>query len=156
MRIVVCVKHVPSGRWRLDPTSMRMDRSGPGELNRADKNAVEEALRLKERTSDAEVVAVSMGPAQAVESLRTVLALGADRAVLVSDEAAEGSDLLATARVLAAVLDGESPDLVLFGQQSDDGVGGVLLRRRRRAVCSVPSPRRRPSWRLVRREIRSG
>jgi electron transfer flavoprotein beta subunit len=127
MRIVVCVKHVPSGRWRLDPASMRVDRSGPGELNRPDKNAVEEAVRIKERTAGSEVVAVSMGPAAAVESLRTVLALGADRAVLVSDEALEGSDLLATARVLAAVLAGEGPDLVLFGQQSEDGVGGVLL-----------------------------
>ena len=127
MRIVVCVKHVPSGRWRLDPASMTLDRTGPGELNRSDKNAVEEALRVKERTADAEVVGLSMGPAQAVESLRTVLALGADRAVLVSDEAAAGSDLLGTARVLAAVLERENPDLVLFGQQSEDGVGGVLM-----------------------------
>jgi electron transfer flavoprotein beta subunit len=127
MRIAVCVKHVPSGRLRVEPDSKRLDRSGPGELNRADKNAVEEAVRLKERTSDAEVVAVSMGPKQAVESLRTVLALGADRAVLVSDPAAEGSDLLGTARVLAAVLDREAADLVLFGQQSGDGLGGVLI-----------------------------
>ncbi len=127
MRIVVCVKHVPSGRWRLDSGSLTLDRSGPGELNRADKNAVEEGVRLKERTSDAEVVALSMGPTQAVESLRTVLALGADRAILVSDPALEGSDLIGTARVLATVLESENPDLVLFGQQSDDGVGGVLL-----------------------------
>src|SRR6185437_11673929 len=104
-----------------------LDRSGPGELNRADKNAVEEAIRLKERTADTEVVAVSMGPKQAVESLRTVLALGADRAVLVSDPAAEGSDLLGTARVLAAVLERQDADLVLFGQQSGDGWGGVLI-----------------------------
>jgi electron transfer flavoprotein beta subunit len=127
MRIVVCVKHVPSGRWRLDPESARLDRSGPGELNRADKNAIEEALRVKERTSEVDVVAVSIGPEQAVESLRTALALGADRAVLVCDEAAAGSDLLGTARVLAAVLAREQADLVLFGQQSEDGVGGVLL-----------------------------
>ena len=62
---------------------MTMDRTGPGELNRSDKNAVEEALRVEERTGDAEVVGLSMGPAQAVESLRTVLAREADRAVLV-------------------------------------------------------------------------
>jgi electron transfer flavoprotein beta subunit len=127
MRIAVCVKHVPSGRLRVEPDSKRLDRGGPGELNRADKNAVEEAIRLKERTSDTEVVAVSMGPKEAVESLRTVLALGADRAVLVSDPAAEGSDLLGTARVLAAVIDRQDVDLVLFGQQSGDGLGGVLI-----------------------------
>jgi electron transfer flavoprotein beta subunit len=127
VRIVVCVKHVPSGSWRLDPPGFSLNRSGPGELNRFDKYAVEVAVRHKERTGDTEVVAVSLGPAAAAESLRTVLALGADRAVLVRDEAAEGSDLLATARVLAAVLDREQPDLVLFGQQSEDGVGGVLV-----------------------------
>jgi electron transfer flavoprotein beta subunit len=127
MRIAVCVKHVPSGRLRVEPDSKRLDRSGPGELNRADKNAVEEAIRLKERSPGTEVVAVSMGPKPAVESLRTVLALGADRAVLVSDPAAEGSDLLGTARILAAVLDREAADLVLFGQQSGDGLGGVLI-----------------------------
>lgn len=96
-------------------------------MNRADRNAVEEAIRLKERTPDTDVVAVSMGPQQAVESLRTALALGVDRAVVVSDQAAVGSDLLGTARVLAAVLDREKPDLVLFGQQSEDGMGGVLV-----------------------------
>jgi electron transfer flavoprotein beta subunit len=127
MRIAVCVKHVPSGRWRLDPDSARLDRSGPGELNRADKNAIEEALRVKERMTEVDVVAVSMGPKQAVESLRTALALGVDRAVLICDVAAVGSDLLGTARVLAAVLAGEECDLALFGQQSEDGVGGVLL-----------------------------
>jgi electron transfer flavoprotein beta subunit len=127
MKFAVCVKHVPTGRSRLDPTSRSLDRTGPGELNRFDKNAVEEVVRLKERVPGSEVVAVSMGPTSAVESLRTVLALGADRAILVSDQAAEGSDLLGTARVLAAVLERERPDLVLFGQQSEDGAGGVLL-----------------------------
>jgi electron transfer flavoprotein beta subunit len=127
MRIVVCVKYVPCGRWRLDPDSVRLDRSGPGELNSADKNAIEEAVRVKERTTEVDVVAVSMGPKQAAESLRTALALGADQAVLVCDEAAAGSDLLGTARILAAVLARQHADLVLFGQQSEDGVGGVLL-----------------------------
>jgi electron transfer flavoprotein beta subunit len=127
MRIAVCVKHVPSSRGRLDPASMRLDRTGPGELNRFDRNAVEEAVRLKERTPNTDVLAVTMGPAAAVEALRTALALGADRAVLVTDEAAEGCDLLGTAKVLATVLDREHPDLVVFGQQSEDGGGGVLL-----------------------------
>jgi electron transfer flavoprotein beta subunit len=127
VKIVVCVKHVPSGRRRLEPPGWNLDRSGPGELNRFDRYAVEAAVRLKEGTIDSEVVAASMGPAAASESLRTVLALGADRAVLVCDEGAEGSDLLGTARVLAAVLAREQPDLTVFGQQSEDGVGGILV-----------------------------
>ena len=125
MKIAVCVKHVPDGRLRIDPHSGRLDRSGPGDLNRADRFAVEEALRVKD-VSGAEVIAVSMGPDGASETLRTVLALGADRAVLVSDPVAAGSDLLGTARVLARVLEQETPDLVLWGQQTSDGGGGLL------------------------------
>jgi electron transfer flavoprotein beta subunit len=71
-------------------------------------------------------VVVSVGPAKAADSLRKALAMGADRAVLVSDEAVAGSDLLATSRVLAAALEREGADLVLFGQQSSDGDGAVL------------------------------
>jgi electron transfer flavoprotein beta subunit len=125
MKIAVCVKHVPDGRLRMHSESKRLDRSGPGELNKVDKNAIEEALRLKGQ-GGTEVVIVSMGPQQAVESLRTALALGADRAVLVSDPAAAGSDLVATSKVLATALEREGPDLVFFGQQTSDGAGGVL------------------------------
>ncbi len=126
MKIVVCVKHVPSGRLWVDPASNTLDRSGPAEMNKADRYAVEEALRVKESSSGSEVVAVSIGPAGAQETLRTALALGADRAILVSDPPAAGSDLIGTARILARVLGRENADLVLFGQQSGDGVGGVL------------------------------
>ena len=125
MKIAVCVKHVPCGTLRMRPDSSTLDRSGPGELNASDKNAIEEALRLKEG-GDAEVVVVTMGPAAATESLRTGLGMGADRAVLVDDDAVAGSDLVATSRVLASVLERESPDLVLFGQQTTDGGGAVL------------------------------
>jgi electron transfer flavoprotein beta subunit len=124
MKIAVCVKHVPTGTLRLRPGGT-LDRSGPGELNATDKNAIEEALRLKE-AGDAEVVLVTMGPAAATESLRTGLGMGADRAVLVDDDAVAGSDLVATSRVLAAVLGREAADLVLFGQQTADGGGAVL------------------------------
>ena len=128
MKIAVCVKHVPDGRVRMEPSSGRIDRTGSGELNGFDTNAVEEALRVKEREgAGAEVVVVSMGPEPAAESLRTALALGADRAVLVSDPAAAGSDLVATSRVLAKALEREAADLVLFGQQTSDGGGGVLF-----------------------------
>jgi len=125
MKIAVCVKHVPEGHSRLDPSSKRLDRSGEGALNHFDANAVEEALRLK-GDSDTEVVVVSLGPAKAADSLRKALAMGADRAVLVSDDAAAGSDLVATSMVLAKALERESADLVLFGQQASDGDGAVL------------------------------
>ena len=125
MKIAVCVKHVPEGHSRLDPATRRLDRSGEGALNHFDANAVEEALHLK-GDSDTEVVVVSLGPGKAADSLRKALAMGADRAVLVSDEAAAGSDLVATSRVLAKALARESADLVLFGQQASDGDGAVL------------------------------
>jgi electron transfer flavoprotein beta subunit len=125
MKIAVCVKHVPEGPSRIDPQTLRLDRSGEGALNHFDANAIEEALRLK-GDSDAEVVAVSFGPQAALDSLRKALAMGADRAVLVSDDAAAGSDLVATSRLLAAVLEQENPDLVLFGQQASDADGAVL------------------------------
>jgi electron transfer flavoprotein beta subunit len=125
VKIAVCVKHVPEGSARLDPGSKRLDRSGEGALNRFDANAVEEALRLKGE-GEAEVVVVSMGPERAADSLRKALAMGADRAVLVSDDAAAGSDLVATSRVLAKALEREEADLVLFGQQASDADGAVL------------------------------
>ncbi|MFN8224011.1 MAG: electron transfer flavoprotein subunit beta/FixA family protein [Gaiellales bacterium] len=127
MRIAVCVKQVPdaTAAKRLDPATGRLDRSGEGALNPTDLNAVEEALRLKEAHAG-EVVLLSLGPDKAMESLRKALAMGADRAVLISDDAAAGSDLLATSYVLATALERESADLVLFGQQSGDGDGAVM------------------------------
>src|SRR5437899_10347903 len=126
MKIAVCVKHVPEGTKRIDPSTKRLDRSGEGSLNSFDANAIEEALRLKEAGGDGEVVLVSLGPDKALDSLRKGLAMGADRAVLVSDAAAEGSDLVATSLALATVLEREQPDVILFGQQSSDSDGAVL------------------------------
>jgi electron transfer flavoprotein beta subunit len=127
MKIAVCVKVVPDAtvHKRIDPATKRLDRSGEAALNPTDLNAVEEALRLKE-AQGGEVVLVSLGPEKAADSLRKALAMGADRAVLVTDPAAAGSDLLGTAAALTAVLERESPDLVLFGQASSDGDGSVL------------------------------
>ncbi len=125
MKIAVCVKHVPEGHSRLDPSSKRLDRSGEGALNHFDANAIEEGLRLK-GDSDSEVVVVSLGPEKAADSLRKALAMGADRAVLVTDEGAAGSDLVATSKVLAKALEREGADLVLFGQQASDADGAVL------------------------------
>jgi electron transfer flavoprotein beta subunit len=142
MKIAVCVKEVPDAaiHKRIDPGTKRLDRSGEGSLNQFDTQAVEEALRIKEAQGDGEVVLVSLGPAGAFDSLRKALAMGADRAVLVSDEAAAGSDLVATSRALAAVLEREGADLVVFGQQSSDSDGAVLwaavAERLRRPVIS--------------------
>ena len=142
MKIAVCVKHVPEGHSKLDQGSKRLDRSGEGALNHFDANAVEEALRLK-GDGDTEVVVVSMGPEKAADSLRKALAMGADRAVLVTDAALAGSDLVATSKVLAKALEREGADLVLFGQQASDGDGAVLwaavAERLRRPVVSQAS-----------------
>jgi electron transfer flavoprotein beta subunit len=127
MKIAVCVKRVPEGATpRMDPSTKRLDRSGEGALNQFDTHAVEEALRVKEATGDGEVVVISMGPEKTADALRKALAMGADRAVLVTDEAAAGSDLVATSRALAKALERESADLVLFGQQAGDSEGAVL------------------------------
>jgi electron transfer flavoprotein beta subunit len=129
MKIAVCAKYVPeaAAARRIDPETKRLDRSGEGTLNPFDVNAVEEALRMRDAGADvAEVVIVSFGPERALEAMRRALAMGADRIVLVADEAAAGSDLVATSRVLAAALARETPDLVLFGQQANDGDGAVL------------------------------
>ena len=105
MKIAVCVKEVP------DTASKRID---PG------------TLRLKEAAGEGEVVVVSMGPQRSLESLRKTLAMGADRVLLVADDGVEGADLVTTSRVLAAALERESPQLVLFGQQASDSDGAVL------------------------------
>ena len=139
MKIAVCVKHVPERAGRIDPVSKRLDRSGEGVLNHFDANAVEEALRLK-GDGEGEVVVVSLGPEKAADSLRKALAMGADRAVLVTDEGAAGSDLVATSKVLAKALEREEAELVLFGQQASDADGAVLwaavAERLRRPVVS--------------------
>src|SRR5713226_8065711 len=116
MKIAVCIKQVPEGNSRINPETKRLDRSGEGAMNPFDANAVEEALRLRDATGDGEVVLVSLGPAKAQDALRKALAMGADRAVLITDDAAAGSDLVATSRALARVLEREDADLVLFGQ----------------------------------------
>ena len=139
MKIAVCVKHVPEQARKIDPGTKRLDRSGEGAINPFDVHAVEEALRIKEARGG-EVVIVTMGPQAAQDSVRKALAMGADEALLISDEAAEGSDLVATTNALAAVLDREGADLVIFGQQSSDSDGAVLwaavAERLRRPVIS--------------------
>src|SRR6187399_2595045 len=111
---------------------MRLDRSGEKNLNPFDTHAIEAALQIKEGGAIPveEVVAVTMGPDSAVRALHKAVALGADRSVHLADDALAGSDVCATGYSLAKVLESESPDLVLLGQQSDDGecytIGAVV------------------------------
>ena len=123
MNIAVCVKEVPSAtsQRRLDPGTKRLDRSGDSEPNPFDVHALEEAIQIRERGADVgEIVAVCMGPASAQRVLTKALALGADRAVLVTDAALAGSDIAGTAYVLAAAVGKQDADLVLLGQQAAD------------------------------------
>jgi electron transfer flavoprotein beta subunit len=128
MKIAVCVKAVPSGAGgrRIDATTKRLDRSGDLAISDFDLHPVEEALRIREAAGEGEVVVLTLAPARASDALRKTLAMGADRAVLISDESFAGADLVVTAHALAAALEREQADLVLFGQQSADGDGACL------------------------------
>jgi electron transfer flavoprotein beta subunit len=134
VKICVLVKEVPDAavQKRIDPSTGRMDRSGEKNLNPYDTHAIEAAMQLKESGAlpVEEVVAVTMGPDSAVRALHKAVSLGADRSVHLSDAALAGSDVAATGYALAQTLKRENPDLVLLGQQSDDGecytVGAVV------------------------------
>jgi len=123
LNIAVCVKEVPSAASakRLDPSTNRLDRSGDSELNPFDVHGLEEAIRLRESGQQVdEIVAVCMGRENAQRPLQKALALGADRAVLLTDPALAGSDISGTAYALATVLEGQNADLVILGQQASD------------------------------------
>ena len=134
MKICVLVKEVPDAavEKRIDAQTGRMDRSGERNLNPYDTHAIEAAMQVKEGgvVPVEEIVAVTMGPDTAVRALHKAVSLGADRSVHLSDPALSGSDVAATGYALAGVLERESPDLVLLGQQSDDGecytIGAVV------------------------------
>jgi electron transfer flavoprotein beta subunit len=125
-RVIVCVKPVPDPReWdrlRMDPVTKTLVREGiPNIINPLDKHALEAALQIKD-TLGAEVVILSMAPPFVTPVLREALAMGADRAVLLSDRAFAGSDTLATARVLAAGIRRIGTfDLVFCGNFTLDG-----------------------------------
>jgi electron transfer flavoprotein beta subunit len=133
VKICVLVKEVPDAavEKRMDPSSKRLDRSGERNLNPFDTHAIEAAMQIREGGADVdEIVAVTMGPESAFRALHKAVSLGADRSVHLTDEALAGSDVCATGYALAKVLESESPDLVLLGQQSDDGecytIGAVV------------------------------
>src|SRR5215212_9204215 len=121
MKILVPVKRVVDFNVKI---RLKADGSGVElanvkmSMNPFDEIAVEEAIRLKEQGKATEIVAVSIGPAQAAETIRTALAMGADRGILVkTDQAVEP---LGVAKLLKAVVDKESPQLVILGKQAID------------------------------------
>ena len=146
MKIAVCVKQVPDAtvHKRIDPATKRLDRSGEAALNPTDLNAVEEALRIKE-AQGGEVVLVSLGPGEG----RRLAAQGArdgrrPRGARHRRRRRRAPTSSGRARALAAALEREAADLVLFGQASSDGDGAVLWaavadRLRRPVVSQVAS-----------------
>ena len=129
MKIIVTVKQVPDTQEvKIDPKTGALIRAGvPSIINPEDKNAIVEALRIKESNGGAEVTVLSMGPPQAEFALREALVIGADRAILVSDKAFAGADTLATSYTLAMAIKkiGEY-DLILCGRQAIDGETGQV------------------------------
>src|SRR5918993_1931118 len=134
VKICVLVKEVPDAavEKRINPSTGRLDRSGEKNLNPFDTHAIEAAMQLKEGGAMQvdEVVAVTMGPESAVRALHKAVSLGADRSLHLTGEALAGSDVNGTGYALAKALEAEQPDLVLLGQQSDDGecytIGAVV------------------------------
>jgi electron transfer flavoprotein beta subunit len=126
LKIVVTVKQVPDPNSTL---SLEADNSISREkevvLDPGDECGVEEGLQLKE-AHGGEVVLVSMGPERAKDAIRKGLSMGADRAVLVTDPALAGADALTTAKVLAAAIKQEQPDLVICATESYDGSTGMV------------------------------
>jgi len=129
VRIVVLVKPVPdpaSAGERLGPDG-RLDRAAiPAIVNGNDEYVLEAALKLIEAAGEGEITLLSMAPANAPETLRKALAMGAHRGVLVTDPALAGSCAVSTATVLAAALKKLEYDMVFAGIDASDGVGGIV------------------------------
>jgi electron transfer flavoprotein beta subunit len=129
VRIVVLVKPVPDPETRGEQLRSDgwLDRSVTSVMNGNDEYVLEAALKIADAApGSTEITVLAMAPANCVESLRKALAMGPQRAVMVTDPALLGSDTLATARVLAAALRGLEYDLVLAGIDTSDGGGGVV------------------------------
>lgn len=127
-RIIVCAKQVPdTNEIRINPETGTLIRDGvPSILNNDDANALELALAIKDKYDDVNVTVVSMGPPQAEEMLFECVAMGADKAVLLSDRAVGGSDTWATSNAIAATInkiveDDGDYDLIIAGRQAIDG-----------------------------------
>ena len=125
MKVIVCIKQVPdtSGKVAVNPDGTLNRASMQTITNPDDMNAVEAALKLKDETG-CEVIVVTMGPPPAAGMLREAMAMGADRAILVSAREFGGSDTYATSQILAAAIDTvgvEKDDIIICGRQAIDG-----------------------------------
>ena len=149
MKIIVCIKQVPdTTEVKLDPKTGRLIRDGvPSIINPDDKNALEEALRIKDENPDTTVTVVSMGPPQADVAMREALAMGADEAILISGREFGGSDTWATSYIIAtAIKKIPDYDIIFCGRQAIDGdtaqVGAELAEQlgiaQLTAVCDLP------------------
>jgi electron transfer flavoprotein beta subunit len=127
MNVVVCVKQIPDPATpgKLDPNTKTLVREGKLILDDSDSYGVEMALQLVEQAGGGEVTLVSMAPNSETSGLRTALAMGAAKAILVSDDSLQGSDALGTAKVLAAAIKRAEPDLVMAATESTDGYTGT-------------------------------
>jgi electron transfer flavoprotein beta subunit len=130
MKIIVCIKQVPDPNTtvsKLDPDTKHLVRTGVSLiLDPGDESTISAAIKLRDTLGNSELIALSMGPTSAQEGMRRALAMGADRAILVTDPALAGSDALATARVLAAVIKKEGADLIFCSTESTDGYTGMV------------------------------
>jgi electron transfer flavoprotein beta subunit len=129
MKIVVLAKQVPD-TWsdrKINLETGMLDRDAsepvPDEI---DERALEVALQFKDANPDTEIVALSMGLEDTTKTLRKLLSMGADSAVLVTDAALAGSDMVQTSRVLAAAVQRIAPDLLVAGNEATDGRGGMV------------------------------
>lgn len=129
VKIVVLAKQVPDtgSDRKINVETGLLDRAAsdpvPDEIN---ERALENALRFKDANAETEVVVVAMGPDDTTATLRKLLSMGADSAVLISDESLAGSDMVQTARVLAAAVQRIAADLVVAGNEATDGRGGMV------------------------------
>ncbi|MBW3615177.1 MAG: electron transfer flavoprotein subunit beta/FixA family protein [Actinobacteria bacterium] len=127
MNVVVCVKQIPDPATpgRLDPETKTLVRQGKLILDDSDAYGVEMGLQLVDKAGGGEVTLVSMAPNNEVSGLRTALAMGASKAMLVSDDQLRGADALTTAKVLAAAIRRTEADLILAATESTDGYTGT-------------------------------
>jgi electron transfer flavoprotein beta subunit len=127
MNVVVCVKQIPDPATpgKLNPDSKTLVREGKLILDDSDAYGVEMALQLVDKAGGGEVTLVSMAPNNEVSGLRTALAMGAAKGILVSDDSLKGADALTTAKVLAAAIKRANPDLILAATESTDGYTGT-------------------------------
>jgi electron transfer flavoprotein beta subunit len=126
LNIAVCVKQVPDPNVPPQMDGDRLKREGvQGVLDPGDEFGVEAGLQLREKHGG-EVTLISMGPASALEAIRRGLSMGADKGILVTDDALAGADALVTARVLAAAIGRGEVDLVIAGVESTDGYTGTM------------------------------